>query len=92
MVDYKGVDVLLRALVNVEGTRFWSATDPRRAALEELAADHGLAGRAVFLGAVTDRRMSALDQASDHFVLPSVTRAETCGLVELEAMAAGSWS
>jgi glycosyltransferase involved in cell wall biosynthesis len=89
MVDYKGVDVLLRALVGVEGTTLLVGDGPRRAALEELAADLGLAGRAVFLGDVDDRRMSALYQACDLFVLPSVTRAEAFGLVQLEAMAAG---
>jgi glycosyltransferase involved in cell wall biosynthesis len=89
MVDYKGVDVLLRALVGVECTTLLVGDGPRRAALEELAADLGLAGRAVFLGDVDDRRMSALYQACDLFVLPSVTRAEAFGLVQLEAMAAG---
>jgi rhamnosyl/mannosyltransferase len=89
MVDYKGVDVLLRALVGVEGTTLLVGDGPRRAALEELAADLGLAGRVVFLGDVDDRRMSALYQACDLFVLPSVTRAEAFGLVQLEAMAAG---
>jgi glycosyltransferase involved in cell wall biosynthesis len=89
MVDYKGVDVLLRALVGVEATTLLVGGGPRRAALEELAADLNLGGRAVFLGDVDDRRMSALYQACDLFVLPSVTRAEAFGLVQLEAMAAG---
>lgn len=89
MVDYKGVDVLLRALVGLEATTLLVGDGPRRAALEELAGDLGLGGRAVFLGEVDDRRMSALYQACDLFVLPSVTRAEAFGLVQLEAMAAG---
>jgi glycosyltransferase involved in cell wall biosynthesis len=89
MVDYKGVDVLLRALVGVEATTLLVGNGPRRAALEELAADLGLSQQAVFLGDVDDRRMSALYQACDLFVLPSVTRAEAFGLVQLEAMAAG---
>jgi rhamnosyl/mannosyltransferase len=89
MVDYKGVDVLLRALVGVEATTLLVGDGPRRAALEELATDLGLGDRTVFLGDVDDRRMSALYQACDLFVLPSVTRAEAFGLVQLEAMAAG---
>lgn len=89
MVDYKGVDVLLRAVVGVEATTLFVGDGPRRGALEELAVDLGLGGRAVFLGDVDDRRMSALYQACDLFVLPSVTRAEAFGLVQLEAMAAG---
>jgi rhamnosyl/mannosyltransferase len=89
MVDYKGVDILLRALVGVDATTLLVGDGPRRAALEELAADLGLGDRAVFLGEVDDRRMSALYQACDVFVLPSVTRAEAFGLVQLEAMAAG---
>ncbi|HSL24325.1 MAG TPA: glycosyltransferase [Vicinamibacterales bacterium] len=90
MVEYKGVDILLRALGGLEGVRAILVGDgPRRLALQELAADLGLAGRVAFEGEVSDERMAELYAACDVFVLPSVTRAEAFGLVQLEAMAAG---
>jgi rhamnosyl/mannosyltransferase len=90
LVEYKGVDVLLRALAGVEHARAVLVGDgPRRAALEELTADLGLAERVAFAGEVSDERMAELYAACDLFVLPSVTRAEAFGVVQLEAMAAG---
>jgi rhamnosyl/mannosyltransferase len=91
LVEYKGVDVLLRALAGLEHVRAVLVGDgPRRVALEELAADLGLGGgRVTFAGEVTDEQMARFYAACDLFVLPSVTRAEAFGVVQLEAMAAG---
>lgn len=90
LVEYKGIDVLLRALSGIENVDAILVGDgPRRLALEELASDLGLAGRVSFEGEVADQRMPVLYEACDLFVLPSVTRAEAFGLVQLEAMAAG---
>lgn len=90
LVEYKGVDVLLRALAGLTGVRAVLVGEgPRRAALEELSSDLGLRDRVTFEGEVSDERMAELYGACDLFVLPSVTRAEAFGLVQLEAMAAG---
>jgi rhamnosyl/mannosyltransferase len=90
LVEYKGIDVLLRALAGLDGVRAVLVGDgPRRGALEELAGDLGLHDRVAFEGEVSDERMAELYGACDLFVLPSVTRAEAFGLVQLEAMAAG---
>jgi rhamnosyl/mannosyltransferase len=90
LVEYKGVDVLLRALVGLDRVRAVLVGDgPRRESLEELAADLGLADRVTFAGEVSDERMAELYSTCDLFVLPSVTRAEAFGIVQLEAMAAG---
>ena len=89
MVGYKGVDILVRAMTGVDARLVLVGDGPRRAELVELAGDLGLAGRVTFAGQVSDDEMRALYRACDVFVLPSVTRAEAFGLVQLEAMAAG---
>lgn len=89
LVPYKGVDVLIRALAGLDARLAVVGDGPERAALEQLARDRGLADRIRFLGAVPDDEVLALYHACDVFVLPSVTRAEAFGMVQLEAMACG---
>ncbi|MEQ1871826.1 MAG: glycosyltransferase, partial [Vicinamibacterales bacterium] len=60
---------------------------PMRAAWQELAVQLGVADRVQFAGEASSEELAALYQASDMFVLPSVTRAEAFGMVQLEAMA-----
>ena len=89
MVPYKGVDVLLEAVRGVEIDLVLAGDGPRRHAWEARAAALGLDGRVRFAGAVDAARLRALYHACDLFVLPSVTRAEAFGYVQLEAMACG---
>lgn len=94
LVPYKGVDVLLRALDGLDGldglepTVLLVGAGPLRATLEAQAQKLGLS-RVRFLGAVSDDEVAALYHAADIFTLPSVTRAEAFGVVQLEAMACG---
>jgi rhamnosyl/mannosyltransferase len=86
-VPYKGVDVLIRALEGT-GIRAVIAGDgPQRAAWETLARTHGVPAR--FTGDVTDAELRALFASCAAVVLPSTTRAEAFGYVQLEAMASG---
>lgn len=87
MVPYKGVDVLLRALKDVEARAILVGSGPLKATWEALAAELGLSGRVQFVGDVDQPTLTALYRACDVFVLPSVTRAEAFGMVQLEAMA-----
>ena len=89
LVAYKGVDVLLRALRDVEVGCVIVGDGPLRGALEQQARDLGIESRVFFLGGVDDEAVAAWYGACDLFVLPSVTRAEAFGLVQLEAMARG---
>jgi rhamnosyl/mannosyltransferase len=61
---------------------------PRREAWEQLARQLGVQGRVRFVGEVPDDELRALMHGCAAFVLPSVTRAEAFGYVQLEAMAA----
>jgi rhamnosyl/mannosyltransferase len=86
-VPYKGVDVLLRALQGT-GIRAVIAGDgPSRAEWEALARTLGIAAR--FTGDLPDAEVRALFASCAAFVLPSTTRAEAFGYVQLEAMASG---
>ncbi len=86
-VPYKGVDILIRALQGT-GIRAVIAGDgPQRGAWEALASTLGVNAR--FTGDVSDAELRALFQSCAAFVLPSITRAEAFGYVQLEAMASG---
>jgi rhamnosyl/mannosyltransferase len=89
LVPYKGVDVLIRAMEHVEGTAMIVGDGPQRSILEELASATGVRQRVRFLGHLSDEDVVAHLHACDLFVLPSITRAETFGVVQLEAMACG---
>ena len=89
LVSYKGVDVLLRALAETQAAAVLVGRGPAlngwMALARELKVDH----RVTFAGEVGHGELAALYHACDMFVLPSVTRAEAFGYVQLEAMACG---
>lgn len=90
LVYYKGFEHALHALRRVPQAHLALVGEgPLRPRLEHLARTLGVASRVHLLGAVEDEELAALYHASEVFVLPSVTRAEAFGLVQLEAMACG---
>ena len=90
LVPYKGVGVLIDAMASVSGaTALILGDGPLRGELEARAAASGAAGRVRFLGALPDAEVVAHLHACDVFVLPSVSRQETFGVAQLEAMACG---
>jgi rhamnosyl/mannosyltransferase len=89
LVAYKGVDVLLRALPGLPLRAVIVGDGPCRAALETLAAELGVAERVTFAGQVSDEARFEAYRAADLFVLPSVSRQEAFGMVQIEAMLSG---
>ena len=90
LVPYKGVDVLIDAMASVPGaTALILGDGPLRGELAARAAASDVAGRVRFLGALPDAEVVAHLHACDVFVLPSVSRQETFGVAQLEAMACG---
>jgi glycosyltransferase involved in cell wall biosynthesis len=87
MVPYKGVGVLLRALVGLDASAVLVGDGPCRAEWAALSLELQLTDRVHFAGEVEHGELAALYHACDVFVLPSVTRAEAFGYVQLEAMA-----
>lgn len=89
MVPYKGVDVLLRSLADIDAEAVLAGDGPRREEWMALADRIGVRGKVSFPGEVPEAELVALFHACDLFVLPSVTRAEAFGFVQIEAMACG---
>lgn len=89
LVPYKGFDVLVRAAA-AKRFEVWIVGEGReRARLEQLINSLGVRDRVRLLGSVPESERVKLMRIADVFVMPSVTNAETFGLVQLEAMAAG---
>jgi rhamnosyl/mannosyltransferase len=87
---YKGLDTLLRALVDLPNLHLDVVGDgPMQAPWEELARELGLVDRVTFHGRVGDAGLPAHYRQADIFVLPANARAEAFGTVLLEAMACG---
>jgi rhamnosyl/mannosyltransferase len=83
------VDVLLEALTGLDAVALIVGEGPMRIPLERRARELGISSRVHFLGSVDDNELAALYRACNVFALPSVTRQEAFGVVQLEAMAAG---
>ncbi|RME53101.1 MAG: glycosyltransferase, partial [Caldilineae bacterium] len=87
---YKGVEVFLQALARTPRiTGVIVGSGALEAELRALAGRLGLGERAHFAGSVPDDRLPLYYQAADMFVLPSIHRSESLGIVLLEAMASG---
>ena len=89
LVASNGVVVRVRALVDVNSRLTVVGDGPLRSELEARAQSLGIADRTRFAGNADSSELTALYNACDVFVLPSITRAEAFGMVQLEAMSCG---
>jgi rhamnosyl/mannosyltransferase len=87
LTSYKGFEYLVRAMIEVDARLLIVGEGPRRPTLERLVSTLGLHDRVALVGAVPD--VAPYYEACDVFVLPSISRNEAFGLVQIEAMAAG---
>jgi glycosyltransferase involved in cell wall biosynthesis len=86
LVRYKGLDVLLRALPGLDAHLVILGDGPRRGALEQTVRELGLGARVHLAGDVSDEERLEWLHACAALVLPSTTRQEAFGMVQLEAM------
>ncbi len=90
LVYYKGIAELLEAVARVPAARLVVVgAGPLLTAARERARAGDLAGRVELPGEVDEAGLRGLMRRARALVLPSVSRSETFGLVQLEAMAAG---
>ncbi len=90
LVYYKGPEVLMRAMAEVDADAVVIGRGPLKPELERIAEEAGITDRVTFLDPVDDAELAAWYHAADVFCLPSVARSEAYGLVQLEAHASGT--
>lgn len=89
LVSYKGYEVFLRAIRDVDAEAIIIGDGPLKADLTDLATQLGILDRVRFLGVLPPDEVKQYLHAAKVLAFPSVTEAEAFGLVQLEAMAAG---
>lgn len=89
-VYYKGFEYLIRAMRELpDAAAVIGGRGPLSESLAELARASGVADRVHFVGRIPDADLPAYYHACDVFCMPSVSRAEAFGFVQIEAMACG---
>ncbi|PKK90242.1 MAG: glycosyltransferase [Candidatus Wallbacteria bacterium HGW-Wallbacteria-1] len=86
LVYYKGIQHLLKAVKGLDVNLLIVGNGPYYSTLKMQSMDEP---NIHLLGEVSETMITAYYHASDMFVLPSVSRAEAFGLVQLEAFSAG---
>lgn len=89
LAHYKGLDFLVEAMKSIEGSCLIVGDGPRRQEVETRIANAGLTNRVHLVGHLAESDKTSYYHAADLFVLPSTSRAESFGIVMLEAMACG---
>ncbi|MDO8977934.1 MAG: glycosyltransferase [Afipia sp.] len=89
LVSYKGYEVFLRAMQDVDADAVIIGEGQLKANLIKLAEELGVLDRVKFLGVLESYEVKQYVHAAKVFAFPSVTEAEAFGIVQLEAMSAG---
>jgi glycosyltransferase involved in cell wall biosynthesis len=90
LVPYKGFEYLIRAMSSVGAKLLIAGDGPLRERLIRLRNDLKLSDRVIFLGNPSNEELRACYRAADVFAFSSVARSEAFGIVQAEAMAAGT--
>jgi glycosyltransferase involved in cell wall biosynthesis len=89
LVSYKGFDVLIDAMTRIDAQVVIIGDGPLGNALRETARRRGVDDRLVLTGHVPADELKIYLHAARVFAFPSVSRAETFGISQIEAMAVG---
>jgi len=88
-VSFKGFEFLIRAMQKVPGNLLLVGEGPLRGHLEGVARECGISGRVFFAGEIDNSEIVNYLSAAAVLSMPSISRAESFGIVQLEAMAVG---
>jgi glycosyltransferase involved in cell wall biosynthesis len=86
---YKGVDILIRSIVNIDVKLTIVGDGAELNALIDLVNYLGVNNKVIFKKALNDLELVQEYIIADLFVLPSINEAEAFGIVQLEAMSFG---
>lgn len=89
-VYYKGFEVLIDAMRDVDGVLLLGGEGPLTEALRARAASQDGKGTVRFVGRIDDADLPAHYQAADVYCLPSLAPSEAFGLVQVEAMSSST--
>lgn len=89
LTQYKGVPYLLEAMERVSGKLLIIGKGELEKQLRDQVERNNLSTKVHFLGELEEENLAPFFHACDVLVLPSITRNEAFGLVQLEAMACG---
>jgi glycosyltransferase involved in cell wall biosynthesis len=87
---YKGLQYLIEAMPDMPARLLVIGTGPMEAYWKRLSVMLNVADKVLFLGEVGDESLPSFYRAADIFVLPASERSEAFGLVQVEAMVAGT--
>ncbi len=90
LVSYKGYEVFLHAMQNVDAEAVIIGEGQLKADLVKLAEQLGVLEKVRFLGVLEPHEVKQYVHAAKVLAFPSVTDAEAFGIVQLEAMSAGT--
>jgi rhamnosyl/mannosyltransferase len=86
LVGYKGLDILLHAMVGTDLRVVIVGDGPIRQSIEHQIEELHLGDRVTLAGSVSDKELPGYYQSADYFVFPSTTPAEMFGISQIEAM------
>jgi rhamnosyl/mannosyltransferase len=89
LVYYKGFDVLVEAMQQVDGRLVVIGDGPLLTSLSARARRLGLSSKVTFAGEIANEALGPYYHGASVFVLPSIARSEAFGIVQLEALACG---
>ena len=89
LVYYKGVNILIEAMKNLDAHLVIGGDGPLRNELEQITTEEGLTSKITFAGSISPEDLPLYYQAADMFILPSTDTSEAFGMVMLEAHASG---
>ncbi len=89
LVPYKGFDYLIQSMKDINGTLLLVGAGPLRDDLISFIGECGVQAKVRLITNADDTMMRLFYRMASVFVMPSTTRAEAFGIVQLEAMASG---